>query len=222
MGGWCWRRLADTLRSRGARCYTPTLTGVGERQHLLRPDIGVDLHVEDVLNVCRFENISQPLLVGHSYGALVATAVADRMHGHIRGLVNIDGYLVEPGQSAFDAYPEVQELLKPCVSPTRASAITPLSAAHLGVEDTEIAAELARNLRPMPLATHTTPLHFSPARQRELPRTYIRCTGFPVFETTARRAAEQGWRVLEISTGHMGIMTDPELVAEAVLTAVAG
>ena len=144
MGGWCWRELAACLRARGARCATPTLTGLGDREHLWPADVDLNLHVQDVLNACHFGDFERPMLVGHSYGALVAMGVADRLGARCAGLFNIDGFLVEPGQSAFSAYPDVQALLAPFIGVRDEKFIEPLPIAHMGIEEPHLIAEFMR------------------------------------------------------------------------------
>ena len=222
MGGWCWRAVAEILRARGVRCHAPTLTGLGEREHLSRADINLDQHILDVLNACRFADVARPLLVGHSYGALVAAGVADQLQGEVSGLVVIDGFIVDSGQSAFDAYPQVRDLLGACITPAYPNFIQPLPIAAFDVHDGVLTDELARKLRPMPLTTHTTPLNFSPPLLRRLPRTYIRCTDFPIFAATAARAVADGWTLAEIGAGHMAVVTHPALIADAIVAAAQG
>jgi len=220
MGGWAWSRVASLLRERGARCCTPTLTGLGDRAHLSHATIDLDLHVEDVINACRFDDVERPWLVGHSYGGLVAAGVAERLAGDISGLVILDGFVVSPGQSAFSAYPEVRELLNPHITASDPDFIQPLPVAAFDIRDERISSELARKLRPMPLRTHTSELRFSDSAQRQLRRVYLRCTEFPIFAATATRAAASGWSVRDIRAGHMALFTHPDLVAEAMLSVV--
>ena len=89
-GGWCWERVATPLRAQGHRVYTPTLTGLGERSHLLNPNIDLDTHINDVVNVLKWENLTDVILVGHSYGGMVITGVADRARDHVGQLVFFD------------------------------------------------------------------------------------------------------------------------------------
>ena len=220
MGGWAWRRVANLLRERGLRCCVPTLTGVGDRAHLSHATIDLDLHIRDVINTCQFDDVEHPWLVGHSYGGLVATGVAQRLAGDVSGLVILDGYVVSPGQSAFSAYPEVRELLNPYITASHPDFIQPLPVSAFDIHDEQIASELSRKLRPMPLCTHTSRLAFSELTQRQLRRTYLRCTEFPLFAATASRAAASGWSVHDIRAGHMALFTHPNRVAEAILAIV--
>jgi pimeloyl-ACP methyl ester carboxylesterase len=193
--------------------------GLGERDGLTPSTVDLDLHISEVVALCRSIGVERPLLVGHSYGALVAAGAADSLRGAVSGLVVIDGFVVEPGQSAFDAYPQVRELLSPCITREHPNYIQPLPVAAFGIRDARIESELAHKLRPMPLATHTTPLKYSPAAQRSLRRTYIRCMDFPVFAETAARVVRNGWHLAEVQAGHMAIMTHPMLIANAILVA---
>jgi pimeloyl-ACP methyl ester carboxylesterase len=219
MGGWCWRAVAEALRQRGASCHTPSLSGLGEWEGPSRGTVDLDLHISEMVATCRSVGVERPLLVGHSYGALVAAGAADALRGEISGLVVIDGFVVAPGQSAFDAYPEVRELLSPCITREQPGYIQPLPVAAFGIRDAAIESELAQKLRPMPLATHTTPLKYSRAARQNLRRTYIRCIDFPVFAETATRVVRDGWHLTEVEAGHMALMTHPTLVANAILAA---
>jgi pimeloyl-ACP methyl ester carboxylesterase len=219
MGGWCWRAVAEALRQRGAFCRAPSLTGLGEREGSTQGAVNLDSHISQVIEVCRSAGIERPLLVGHSYGALVAAGAADVLRSETSGLVVIDGFVVEPGQSAFDAYPQVRELLSPCITREHPDYIQPLPVAAFGIRDARIETELALKLQPMPLATHTTPLKYSRAAQQSVRRTYIRCIDFPVFAETAARVVRDGWHLAEVEAGHMALMTHPMLVANAILAA---
>ena len=104
-GGWCWRRVADRLRAAGHDVWTPTLTGHGERSHLLTPDVDLDLHIRDIVAVFRFERITDAILVGHSYGGAVVSGVADAIPERIRHVVYLDVILAEDGEAVFTALP---------------------------------------------------------------------------------------------------------------------
>src|ERR1043165_8400945 len=101
-GGWCYARVATLLRSRGHAVFTPTLTGQGERAHLLSGAINLSTHIADVLGVFRFERLENIVLAGHSYGGMVITGVADRIPERINALAYLDAFVPEDGQSLFD------------------------------------------------------------------------------------------------------------------------
>src|SRR5215471_17762390 len=104
-GGWCWRKVRDALERSGAEVYTPTLTGLGERAHLASKDIGLDTHVADVLGVLEGEDLSEVVLVGHSYSGMVVTAVADRAADRVARLVYLDAVVPNDGQCLYDRAP---------------------------------------------------------------------------------------------------------------------
>lgn len=104
-GGWCWRSVADTLRARGHRVFTPTQTGLGERKHLLTPDITLETFVQDLLNVLEMEELTQVILVGHSFGGLAISGAADRAPARIRNLVYLDSVILQDGQAVFGVLP---------------------------------------------------------------------------------------------------------------------
>ena len=103
-GGWCWRRVTDILRAEGHTVFTPTLTGLGERAHLARPEIDLETHISDVLGVLDAEELDDVILCGHSYGGMVITGVADRLPGRIKALVYLDAFVPEHGESVIDLY----------------------------------------------------------------------------------------------------------------------
>ncbi len=101
-GGWYWVRTARLLRAAGHDVFTPTLTGLGERRHLLSPDVGLETHVQDILQVLRHEQLSEVVLVGHSYGGMVISGVADAAAERVRTLVYLDAALPASGECMLD------------------------------------------------------------------------------------------------------------------------
>src|SRR5262249_37605119 len=111
-GSWCWKRVREALRARGHVVFTPTLTGVGERPHLLAPDINLDTHIEDVANLIRLEELTDVVLCGHSYGGCVIGGVVDRVPERIGALVYLDAFILENGQSLHDTLPPDQRAVQ--------------------------------------------------------------------------------------------------------------
>src|SRR5258708_35438369 len=105
-GSWCWARVRGLLAAGAHRGFTPTLTGVGERSHLLSRDVGLDTHIADVANLMIWENLRDVVLVGHSYSGFVARHVADRMPDRIRSLIYLDAFVPENGKTLFDYLPD--------------------------------------------------------------------------------------------------------------------
>jgi pimeloyl-ACP methyl ester carboxylesterase len=104
-GGWCWKKVTPLLQAKGHDVYTPTLTGLGERSHLAHPDVGLETHIQDILNVLKYEDLSDVILVGHSSSGVVITGVADRTPERIAHLVYLDAFVPENGQSMMDIVP---------------------------------------------------------------------------------------------------------------------
>jgi pimeloyl-ACP methyl ester carboxylesterase len=104
-GGWCWKRVATLLRQAGHDVHTPTLTGLGERAHLMSPSIDLQTHVQDVLGLLRCEELTEIVLCGHSYGGMVITAVADLVPERVRSLVYLDAFVPDDGTSLLDFVP---------------------------------------------------------------------------------------------------------------------
>jgi pimeloyl-ACP methyl ester carboxylesterase len=105
-GGWCWSKVAAILRSRGHSVFTPTQTGLGERSHLLSKSITLDVFVEDIANVLKWEDLKDVVLVGHSLGGSTISGVADRMRDRVRQLVYLDALMLENGQSPLGILPK--------------------------------------------------------------------------------------------------------------------
>ena len=112
--GWAWKKMHPLMAAAGHRLVTPTYTGLGERAHLANPSIDLETHIEDVLNVIKYEDLRDIVLVGHSYGGMVATGVADRARDRVTQLIYVDAFVPADGQSLLDLYevarPRMQEL----------------------------------------------------------------------------------------------------------------
>jgi pimeloyl-ACP methyl ester carboxylesterase len=144
IGGWCWRPNAQALRKAGHEVFTPTLTGLGERSHLMNPGINLDTHIADIVNVIKHEELSDVVLVGHSYGGMVVTGVADALADKIRSLVYLDAFVPESGQALVDLAPP-----EPKPQPASDYALAPLPAAVFGAKP-EVAAFVDARTSPHP------------------------------------------------------------------------
>jgi pimeloyl-ACP methyl ester carboxylesterase len=218
-GGWCYGPVARRLRAAGHEVHAPTLTGLGERAHLLRPGIDLDTHVADVAAVLHYEDLRDVILVGHSYGGMVITGVADRALDRVGHLVYLDAAVPRDGES-------LAELAAPLIDAARASArivdgvelvlfpgTEPLP--HYGVTDPDDVAWLSARLTPHPLACFTQPLRLKDeAAVLALPQTQIVCTSTLPFRDPARLApAQAAGRVWDVDTGHDLMITEPDAVA---------
>ena len=109
-GGWCWKKVAPILCKDGYFVHTPTLTGLGERSHLVNRDIGLHTHILDIIQVFEYEDLDEVILVGHSYGGLVIGGVAEKIPQRIRRLVYLDAYVPQDNKNAFDLDPGVETI----------------------------------------------------------------------------------------------------------------
>jgi pimeloyl-ACP methyl ester carboxylesterase len=229
-GGWCWNKLAPILRQHGDRVFAPTLTGLGERAHLARPDVGLDTHVSDVVNVLEYEDLRDVILVGHSSSGAVITGVADRIPERIAELVYLDAFVPEDGQSVFDLVtPERRQAMEALAKSEGGGWLLPRFAATpwetivrdmWGVHDAADIRWLLDRLVPTPLRHFADPVRrLNPAAGR-VARTFIRCRQFtnPRFDRHAE-IARQGppWWYREMDTSHHPAITAPQALADVLL-----
>ena len=218
-GGWAWRRLAPLLRKAGHPVFSPTLTGVGEREHLLSREVSLTTHVEDVRLLLEFEDLRDVILVGHSYGGAVVTGAA-AVPERIARLVYLDAFVPESGTSVFDNMPPklIEHWRQAAKERGEGWKVPPmLDARSMGVTVAEEARWLDPRLRPMPLACFEQSLQFDEAKLAKLSREYLRCTGFGGFGPTADRLKRSGWSVRELEAGHDVMVAAPAELARALI-----
>ena len=222
-GGWCWRAVADALRAKGHRVFTPTQTGLGERKHLLSREITLDTFVDDLTNLIEMEELQNIILVGHSFGGSPISGVADRMPDRIGHLVYLDSLVLEGGQSTFSVVPPdvVAARRKLVVEQGLGIAIPTPPVTAFGIpEDHPQAAWVRRHLTPHPVGTYESTLRLEHPVGNGRPRTYIHCTN-PVYgPAEASRQwvrQQQGWGWQEIATAHDAMVTAPADLARMLL-----
>lgn len=204
-GGWDWRVVDSLLSLDGHRAVRPTLTGLGERVHLASPDIGLATHIDDIVNAITWEDLHDVILVGHSYGGMVITGVADRIPERIRRLVYVDAFLPDSGETTLELADSIGvTYLRPNVR--NGFLVLPGMAENRAVP---------RDV-PHPFRTFTDTLLLSNRAARQIPGTYI-LTVEPgktpdEFQPFATRAAARGWKVYQLAADHR-----PERSAPAAL-----
>ena len=212
-GSWCWKRIRKALQARGHEVFTPTLTGVGERSHLLSPHVNLNTHIEDVANLIRWEDLSGVVLCGHSYGGCVITGVADRLPDRIGALVYLDAFVPEDGQSLFDILPGCAKasLLEAAWRDGEGWKVPPIPAEVFNVNSGDVA-WVNRQCTPQPIATFQQPLKLSGGGDRLKQVTFILATGFAnsPFTVFYDRAKARGWNTLTVSCGHDVMLDRPE------------
>src|SRR3989442_10668501 len=175
-GGWCWKRITPLLRAAGHEVHTPTLTGLGDRAHLAGTDTNLEVHIQDVLMVIQAEELSDVILVGHSYAGMVITGVADRIPSLIRHLVYLDAFVPENGKTLVDYLPPERqgEFMK---GGRETGYLAPLPMQVLGVSTPEDVAWVSRRLVKQPFQTFSQPVRLFNIGEPKFARTYISCSG---------------------------------------------
>jgi len=222
-GGWCWRRVADLLTARGHKVFTPTLTGLGERAHLLSAAVGLDTHVTDIVNVFKFERLTNVVLAGHSYAGAVISGVAEAVADKISSIVFLDAFMPVDGESARDAWsPDQQKMRDEAAAKNGGVTIPAPPAAFFKVNEKDQA--LVDSLMvPHPYKTFTDKARYSGARERIAKKTYAFSPVYnaPYFRANYERLQnDPAWRVFEVPCGHDMMLDLPEETAKILEGAV--
>lgn len=224
-GAWCWREVEPRLRQAGHEATALALTGQGERSHLLTPEVGIATHVQDVVAMVEFADLSDVILVLHSYSGVLAGPLAQRLRGRLRAVVAAGAFLVEPGQNLLDVEPpETTQRYRDLAGSSGEGWRIPASAAFLdqwGVRDARLRQFVGPRLTDFPYRCATDSVDFDPRPLQALPRHYLEHTD-PPLESLAHSIAlakRQGWRHHTIATGHDLMLTDPAGTTRALLSA---
>lgn len=237
-GGWNWRKVIPPLRAAGHRVYTPTLTGCGERAHLNRAGIGLETHILDVVGTLRWEELSEVVLVGHSYGGNVITGVAELAHDRLAQLVYLNANVPRDGESMVDLMGQDPRTFRERAAdrgarwwrrdpafpdlPAAEAPVTPELLAPMVERGLLTEADrdwLVRNFVPHPAQTYLDPVRLRHPAALALPRTYIYCTltGGPFGAFAERARIEPGWRYRELVSGHDAQTMVPDALADTLL-----
>lgn len=221
-GGWCWKKLTPLLRAAGHEVLTPTLTGLADRAHLLTPETGLDTHITDIAGILEYEDLHNVILVGHSYGGMVISGVAERMAERIAHLVFLDAFVPQDGQSLFDTIPDHGAGMKKIAEESGDGWRVPLANATFGVTDEIDVAWMAPRITPQPLRSFAEPVRLTNQIALALPRSYILCRQDDpsLFDPFAKEARHAGWDCYELMTCHDAMVTMPEELAAILLQVV--
>lgn len=220
--GYAWRKMHPLMAARGDRLVTPTYTGLGERAHLASPSIDLNTHVDDVLAVIKYEDLRDIVLIGHSYGGMVATGVADRARDRIAQLIYLDAFVPQDGEALFDLVsPEARESMRQGAKSADGWRVPSL---QLPADTSEVDRQwLAERRMPQPIKCFDTPLRLI-GGEITVPRSYIYCLRATPGDTfrrfSSRARTEPGWRHYEIDASHSPHVTAPEALASLLTTIV--
>ena len=213
-GGWVWNEISEILNYQGYSVSTPTLTGLGEKKHLLSSKITIDTFIEDVVNHIIFENLNNIILVGHSFAGSVISGVADKLKDRIQKLIYFDAVILKDGQKPFDIAPK--ELVKQRIELAKkfgnGISIPAPSAEAFGVFDVKKSLLLEEKLTPHPLSTYQSKLTIKNEIGNGIPLFYIFCND-PVYkslESSRKVVRKLKWPIFELNAGHDAMLTHPK------------
>lgn len=222
-GAWIWRRVIAPLRAAGHEVHAVTLTGDGERAHLRHRGITLQTHIDDVVGLVDAEELSDIVLVGHSYGGMVITGAADaltaRGPARVRHLVYVDAMVPLPGEGWGAGHPPEIVQARVALAAANDNALPPPDPRDFGIEGADRDWLLRRQV-PHPFGMYRVPLHFDGERWARLPRSFIDChqPAYPTIDAMRRRVREQpGWQIVELPTGHCPMVTMPEALSSHLL-----
>jgi pimeloyl-ACP methyl ester carboxylesterase len=221
VGGWYWRRISDLLEKRGHKVFSPTLTGLGERSHLMNKDINLDTHIADVVNVIKWEDLSDICLVVHSYGGWVGSGTLEQIGDRVSSIVWLDAFKPEDGQKPIDftnegfrkAFLNSMEKGEPGF-PVPPPKLPPI---FVNEKDRDY---VDSKLTPQPVGTYAQAITLSGARERVAKKTYIRATKYPnpTFDKAmAKCKADPSWTTFETIAYHIVMLDKPEWLADTLM-----
>jgi pimeloyl-ACP methyl ester carboxylesterase len=219
-GGWCWRDVAEVLRSQGHLVYAPTLTGLADRSHLLSTAITLDTHMADVVNLFQWQDIDDAVLVGHSYGGWPISGAVETIGPRVSSIVFLDAFVPEHGQRPMDYNsPQFQVQLREALAKGEAGRPVP-DAAVFEILDPARRAWVQSKMTPQPTGVSTKAVTLTGALERIAKKTYIRAPRYPqaAFDAAlARCKGDPTWRTFELprtEAGHDAMVDAPERIAE--------
>jgi len=229
-GGWCWRNVVPRLTQAGHRVHAVTLTGVGERMHLMTPAITLETHITDVANAIEMEEMDRIVLVVHSYAGMIGTAIADRMPERLRHLVYVDAVVPKPGESWSSTHASAtREARLVAAQGSPDFSFPPPDPAIFGLSASEYE-WVKRRQTPHPGHTYQAPLDFDPLRVAAIARTFVSCTApaLATIDAARQRVRDRafwdgawhsggGARIVEMKTGHDPMISAPAEFARILL-----
>ena len=228
-GGWCWKKLAPLLRKAGAEVFAPTLTGMGERAHLnnrLDPkEITLDVHIQDIVQLMRYEGLEDVVLVGHAYAGMVITGVAELCPERISHMVYVNGVIPADGESMADQLipvrgEEFASWVHGHIEDGDGFLPAPASVEEVGrrwgITDAADLAWVGANVTPQPAAAMASPVRMGNPQAARIPKSFVG-GGESGFDSVAERARRAGWGVYPVDSGHDTMITHSGELADILL-----
>ena len=223
VGSWCWKRVRKALQAKGHDVFTPALTGVADRSHLISPNVSLETHIQDVENLIRWEELSDVVLCGHSYGGCVISGVADRIPDRIRSLVYLDAFVLEDGESLAQHLPETEYnmLFEGARNVGEGWKVPPIPAERFNVNAND-RKWVNRQCTMHPIACFRGRIKLTGGIDNIKNVTFLLAEGwddspFPQFY---EKAKARGWKTLTMACGHAVMLDMPEALTEALSEAI--
>lgn len=219
-GQWCWSRVVPALRASGHEVYAPSLTGLADRSHLATPEVDLETHILDIVNLVKWEGLSDVVLCGHSYAGFVITGVADRIPERLRTLVYLDAFVPEHGMSMLDAtLPERRHAHLSRVDHENGGWMVkpPPLPAHATNEDHQW---ISRSSTSHPLRCIEQKLMLSGEIDSRIRRVYVEATEFnpsPFKAVAAELRKQSDWQVHSVAAGHDVMIDRPDELVRVLL-----
>jgi pimeloyl-ACP methyl ester carboxylesterase len=219
-GAWCWQRVSAMLEAQGHKVYTPTLTGLADRSHLIDFPITLDTHVTDIVNLFEWEDISSAILVGHSYGGWPVSGALEKIADRVSSMIFLDAFLPKNGQSGLDIQTSASQLsVKEAVARGEKSRPPPPVETFV-FKRPEDADWVRRKMTPQPIGVSIQPIVLTGVRDRLPDKTYIRALHYhnPVFDQhLADCKADPSWKTATLQSGHDAMIDVPEQLGPMLL-----
>ena len=220
-GGWCWRRVSDRLERKGHKVFAPSLTGLGDRSHLISQQVNVTTHITDIANLIRYENLRDVVLVGHSYAGFVISGVAEKERDAIRSIVFLDAYVPQNGQSVLSLGSQGMRDNVNAAIKRGQTGMAPASAAYFKVNEKD-RAYVDSKCTPQPVGAYGEAIMLTGAREKIGKKTYIRAKGWnaPGFDNVVTRLrGDASWNLRDINCGHDAMIDMPDQLTELLIEA---
>jgi pimeloyl-ACP methyl ester carboxylesterase len=217
-GGWVWRGMVERLTKKGHRVFAPSLTGLADRSHLLSENVTLETHIQDIVNLFRWEDVTDAVLVGHSYGGWVISGAIEQLEDRVAGIAFVDAFLPNDGERGIDLVTDVQRAsILDAKSRGEAARPGPTSAA-LKIQDAETALWVDAKITPQPIGVSLHPVRLTGARERVRAKLYIRTPLFPSARFDAALSActqDSSWQTAVMNhSGHDPMLDQPDALCE--------
>lgn len=229
-GAWCWRDVVQQLVAAGHRVHAVTLTGLGERAHLMSPLITLETHISDVANTIEAEELDQVILAVHSYAGMLGTAIADRMAARLKHLVYVDAVVPKPGESWSSTHASATREARLAAAQASPDHSFPAPDPSVFGLQAQLHDWVKRRQTPHPGHTYQAPLQFDPGRVASVPRTFVDCTqpALATIDVIRQRVRDPkfwdglwpggaGARLQTLATGHDPMVSEPQALARILL-----